>query len=109
MFVKVYRYHIRSEKTEEFLDIQERAGKIYRRHVSYRAVYLKSQDDPGLCLEIQWCADEDTYRSAMERINSEPGIKELWQEFQILLDPEKPDIQEECFNQIRSEGDSPLI
>jgi hypothetical protein len=109
MFVKVYRYHIRPEKTEEFFDIQERAGKIYRKHISYRVVYLESKDDPGLWVEIQWCSDENAYRRAMASINAEPGIKELWQEFQTVLDPEKPDIQEECFNQIRSEGDSPLI
>jgi hypothetical protein len=105
MFVKVYRYHIRPDKTKEFLSIQERAGEIYRKHVSYRAVYLQSQDDPGLWLEIQWCSDEAAYRRAMDLINAEPGIKKLWQEFQGLLDPEKPNVQEECFHQIRSEGD----
>ena len=103
MFVKVYRYHIRPDKTEEFLNIQQRAGEIYRKHVSYRAVYLKNQDDPGLWLEIQWCSDEDVYRRAMESINAEPAIKELWQEFQLLLDPEKPGVQEERFEQIRAE------
>jgi len=108
VFVKVYRYHIRTDKTEEFLDIQERVGKIYKKHVAYRAVYLQSQDDPGLWLEIQWCGDEDTYLEAMNAINAEPGIKELWQDFQTLLDPEKPDVEEECFNQIRSEGDLSL-
>ena len=108
MFVKIYRYHIQPGKTKEFLDIQKRAGEIYKKHVHYRAVYLQSKDDPGLWLEIQWCPDEDTYRCAMKSINAEPGIKELWETFQALLDKEKPDIQEECFEQVHAIGDLPL-
>lgn len=104
MFVKVYRYRIQSDKTQEFLLIQERASRIYRKHVSYRAVYLQSQDDPSLWLEIQWCDDEETYRRAMEVINSEPEIKELWKEFQSLLDPNDPVVQEERFEQVRADG-----
>jgi hypothetical protein len=109
MSVKVYRYHIRPDKTAEFLDIQQRAGEIYRKYVSYRAVYLKSQDDPGLWLEIQWCSDEDAHRRAMESINAEPAIKQIWQEFQMILDPEKPKIEEEYFEQVHSEGNSSLV
>lgn len=108
MFVKVYRYHIQPGKTDEFLDVQRRAGEIYSKHVSYRSVYLKSRDEPGLWLEVQWCADEDTYRHAMEVINAEPGIDRLWHEFQVLLDPEKPGVQEECYEQVHSFGDLPL-
>lgn len=108
MFVKVYRYHIQSDKTDEFLGIQRRVGEIYSKHASYRSVYLRSRDEPGLWLEIQWCVDEDTYRHAMESINAEPGIGKLWQEFQMLLDPEKPGVQEECFEQVHSIGDLPL-
>jgi hypothetical protein len=103
VFVKIYRYHIQPNKTERFLDIQKRAGKIYSKHVSYRAVYLKNQENPGMWLELQWYADEDMYRKAMSLINAEPGIKKLWQEFQEILDPNDPEIQEEYYEQIRSE------
>ncbi len=104
MFVKVYRYHIQPDKIKEFLDIQERAGRIYKRHVSYRAVFLQSQDDPGLWLEIQWCGDENTYRKAVTAIDAEPEIKQLWREFQALLDPNDPVVQEERFEQTRADG-----
>ena len=107
MFVKIYRYHIRPDKAKEFLDIQKRAGEIYRKHVSYRVVYLKSQKDPGTWLEIQWCAVEDTYRKAIDLINAEPGIKRLWQEFQAVLDPKDPKIQEEYYEQVLSENSVP--
>ena len=109
MFVKVYRYHIRPDKEEAFLAMQERAGAVYKKHVHYRTVYLKSEDDPGLWLEIQWCRDKETYQRAMALINALPGIEQLWKEFQLLLDPEKTDIKDECFHQIHSEGDQSLI
>jgi hypothetical protein len=109
VFVKVYRYHIRPNKKNEFLHIQERAAEIYKKHVHYHAVYLQSEDDPGLWLEIQWCRDQDTYRQAMDLINAESGIERLWKEFQLLLDPEKPGIQEECFCQVHSEGDPSIV
>ncbi|UCG91003.1 MAG: hypothetical protein JSV97_07900, partial [candidate division WOR-3 bacterium] len=72
MFVKVYRYRVQPDKTDEYLAIQERAGEIYQKHVRYRAVYLRSEDDPGLWLEIQWYPDEKSYRRAMDLINAEP-------------------------------------
>jgi hypothetical protein len=103
MFVKIYHYHIRPDKTEEFLRIQERASKIYRKYISYRCVYLRDRDNPGLWLEIQWCCDEDTYRSAMDSINAEPEIERLWQEFQALLDPSDRTIREEYYEQVHSE------
>ncbi len=105
MFVKVYRYHIQPAKMGEFLKIQERAAEIYRKHVSYRAVFLQSRDDPGLFLEIQWCRDEDTYRKAMDAINAEPGITQLWNEFETLLRPGDRTVSEEYYEQVRSEGD----
>lgn len=103
MFVKVYRYRVQPDKTKEYLAIQERAGQIYQKHVRYRAVYLRSQEDPGLWLEIHWYPDEKTYRRAMDLINAEPAINQLWQEFQATLDPDEPEIHEEYYEQIRSE------
>jgi len=45
----------------------------------------------------------------MESINAEPAIKQIWQEFQMILDPEKPKIEEEYFEQVHSEGNSSLV
>jgi len=103
MFVKIYRYRVQPEKIEDYLGIQERAGKIYQKHVHYRAVYLRSQDDPYLWQEIHWYPDEETYHRSMELINAEPEIKQLWREFQATLDPNDPEIHEEYFEQIRYE------
>ncbi len=103
MFVKLYRYRVQPEKIKEYHVIQERAGQIYQKHVRYRAVYLRNQNDPGLWLEIHWYPDEETYRRSMDLINAEPEIKQLWREFQTTLDPNDPEIHEEYYSQVRSE------
>lgn len=104
MFVKVYRYRIKQEKIEEFLDIQRRACQIYQKHVTYRAVHLQRHDDPSHWLEIHWYPDQATYHHSMDLINAEPEIERLWQEFQTVLDPKDTAIYEECYEQVRSEG-----
>jgi hypothetical protein len=103
MFVKAYRYRVQADKAEEYLTIQERAGQIYKKHVRYRSVYLRSEDDPGLWMEIHWYTDEKTYRRAMDLINCEPAINQLWLELKAVLDPDDPEIHEEYYEQIRSE------
>lgn len=103
MFVKVYQYRIQPEKTEKFLAIQERADQIYHKHVNYRAVWLRNRNDPNLWLEVHWYPDEETYRRAMKIIDAESEIKELWQAFQTTLDPNDPEINEEYYEQVRSE------
>ena len=36
MFVKVYRYRVRPERAEEYLDIQRRAARVYGSHMRFR-------------------------------------------------------------------------
>ena len=103
MYVKVYSYRIQPSKIKDFLDIQERAGLIYKRHVAYNVVHLQKQDDPSRWLEIHWYPDEATYRRSIDLINDEPEIEKLWQKFQALLDPDDRTIIEEHYDQIRSE------
>lgn len=107
MFVKVYSYRIKLSKTQEFLDIQERAKHIYEKHIAYRAVHLQKNDDPCRWLEIHWYPDEAVYRRSMDLINAEPEIEQLWKEFQALLDPEDKTITEEYYYQVRSEDNLP--
>ncbi|MFQ5820430.1 MAG: hypothetical protein ACE5I5_10625 [Candidatus Heimdallarchaeota archaeon] len=100
MFVKVYRYRIQPEKTKRFLAIQERAGKIYQKHIRHRVVILRSRKDLNLCLEVHWYPDEDTYRRGIDLINAEPMIDQLWEEFQATLDPNDPTVHEEYYEQL---------
>jgi hypothetical protein len=103
MFVKVYRYRVQPEKTEEYLSIQEKAGKIYRKHIRYRSLHLRNRSDPGLWLEIHWYPDEETYRESIDKIDADPDIDRLWTEFQAVLDPMDLDISEENFEEVLNE------
>jgi len=103
MYVKVYSYRIQPGKVKEFLDIQERAGRVYKKHAKYRVVLMQKVDDPCQWLEIQWYQDEAAYRRGVDLINAEPEIELLWQEFQMLLEPVDDTVIEEYYNQIRSE------
>ena len=103
MFVKVYSYRIKPARVKDFLNIQEQAADIYRKHAAYRVVHLQKQDDPCQWLEIQWFEDEAAYRRSMDLINDEPEIERLWQKFQTVLDPGDNAITEEYYNQIRTE------
>ena len=67
MFVKAYRYHVQPEKTEQYLAIQERANQVYQKHICYRAVHLRSREDPSLWLEIHWYPNELEFRQSTKR------------------------------------------
>lgn len=107
MFVKVYRYRIQPASTKEFLHIQERADRIYKKHVAYRVIHLQMRDDPCQWLEIQWYQNEAEYRRSIDLINAEPEIQLLWKEFQTLLDPDDETVIEEYYDQIRAEDNLP--
>ncbi len=96
-----------ADKTDEFLYIQKRAGQICQKHVKYHGAPLQKADDVGHWLEIHWYPDEDAHQRSTDLINAEPKIRQLWQEFQAVLDPEDNKITEECCSQVRSEDNLP--
>ncbi len=107
MFVKVYRYRIPPEKTNNVLTIQRRVDQLYKKHIHYRVVILKSTKDPSLWLEIHWYPNEEAYHRGIELINAEPTVSQLWQEFLQNLDPKDPTIYEEYYNQLWFEENLP--
>lgn len=100
MFVKVYRYRVQSGKEEKLLSIQERANRVYSKHIPFRAVFLRKLRDPATWMEIHWYPDERIYRRGMDLVNSEPEISQLWEAFQGILDPDDSEIHEEYYDQI---------
>ena len=48
MFVKIYEYHIKKDMEVFFLEIQEKASRIYNKYLSCDVMYLKSIDDETL-------------------------------------------------------------
>ena len=104
MFAKIYRYRIRPEKRGEFLSIQGRVSRIYRKYVRFRVVHLVDVGEPNRWVEIQWYPDEETYNLSIAEINQDPEIDKLWKEFQEILDPGKREISEEDFIQVLEDG-----
>ena len=101
MFVKMYRYRIRPDREKQYLAIHDRAAQIYRKHVRFREVHLKSPGDPGTWVELQYYEDEQTYLNTIKVIEAEPEIGELFQKFQDVIDPAHTGVKEEQFELAR--------
>ncbi len=99
MFVKVYRYRVRPEMTESYLDLQRRAARVYGSHMRFTSVHLRSTTDPASWVEVQWFEDEATFRKGMELVDADPEVRGLWQEFKGVLDLRSPEIVEETYEQ----------
>ena len=95
MFVRICRYRVLPEMLEEHLAIQRRASAIYRRYLPEEPAYFQSQNDPCEWVEIHPFRDEASCRESTDRINREPEIISLWQEFQAMLYPASPPVMEE--------------
>jgi hypothetical protein len=95
MFVRICRYRVLPEMLEEHLAVQRRASAIYRRFLPEEPAYFQSQNDPCEWVEIHPFRDEASCRESTDRINREPEIISLWQEFQAMLDPTSPPVMEE--------------
>ncbi|MGD6941216.1 hypothetical protein ACQCT6_04180 [Cytobacillus gottheilii] len=102
MFVKVYEYYIQDDKQEEFLDIQEKASRIYGRYLLFYTQYLQSKDDPTKWVEITRYNDEKEYVQSLELINQHSEIQALFKSFQSVLLTPKREIREENYT-IRKE------
>ena len=60
-------------------------------------MYLKSIDDETLWLEITRYRSEEEYLNTIQKVNSEPVMKELFEQFYSCLVPEKKSILERNF------------
>lgn len=101
MFVKMYQYHIKPDKVEEYLYIQERAFEIYSRYLQIHTMYFKSNEDDTKWVEISRYKDEAEYKKNIVLINEHAEIQALFAQFQLLLDSEKTEISEEDFMEMK--------
>ncbi|MEG9295523.1 hypothetical protein V6B33_03595 [Mangrovibacillus sp. Mu-81] len=97
MFIKIYEYHIQPDKEQEHLNIQQKAGEIYSRHIDSHSLHLRSKENPSKWMEITRYRDEDEYKRSIDLINQCEEIQELFTEFQSLLTSDKNGIREEDF------------
>ena len=71
MFVKIYEYHIEESKEEYFLEIQEKAVRIYRKYLNCDVMYLKSIEHETMWLEISRYNSEEEFLKAIQKVNKE--------------------------------------
>lgn len=101
MYAKMYQYHIRPEKVEEYLHIQEKAFEIYSNHLQLQTMYFKSNEDNTKWVEISKYKDEAEYKRSIAIINEHAEIQLLFTQFQSLLVPGKSEIIEEDFVEMK--------
>jgi antibiotic biosynthesis monooxygenase (ABM) superfamily enzyme len=104
MYVKVYVYHIQPEKEDKYLEIQEKAAKLYQKYIHSHSVHLKSKNHETKWIEISWYKDKEAYDNSINLVNQEKEIQELYASFQSVLDPTNPEIIEEDFLQIAAKN-----
>lgn len=95
MFVRICRYRILPDLLDKYLSVQRRVSEIYQAHSTEHASYFQSAFDPCEWIEIHHYPDQAACQTATARINREPAIMALWQEFQQTLDPNFPPVIEE--------------
>ncbi|MBU9723040.1 MULTISPECIES: hypothetical protein [Bacillaceae] len=100
MYVKIYIYHIKIDKIEEYLSIQEKAGGIYGRYIDSQTTYLRSSEDRTKWMEITKYRSEEEYNKRIELINNDKEIKDLFKSFQSVLLESKSEIIEENFTEL---------
>lgn len=101
MFIKVYEYHIKPDKEQEYLRIQKKAADIYSRHIDSHSLHLKSKHDPSKWMEITHYRNEEEYKKSIELINQYDEIQQLFREFQSFLISERCEIREEDFTVVK--------
>jgi hypothetical protein len=81
VFVKLYSYHIKSDKEEEYLKIQQEAEGIYSRFIDEKTLHLQSKTDKTKWLEIHIYKNEKIYNDSIQIINQQPEIQVLYKRF----------------------------
>lgn len=90
MYVKILRYRVLPEQLQAFLEIQRRAAEIYRMHLPAETRYFQSSDDPAVWIEVHRYGDREAFLAVSQRLQHDPVVRRLWQEFQATLDPQYP-------------------
>jgi quinol monooxygenase YgiN len=89
MFVAIYRYHVPSDKTKEYIVLQRKALEIYIEHGCLGVEIYRNDKDPKQWMEINRYEDRTHYGEVIAAVNSDSRIKSLFEEFIGLIDSEE--------------------
>ena len=85
VFVKIYSYHVKSGKEQEYLKIQEETEEIYSRFLDKKTLHLQSMTDKTKWLEIHTYENEDIYKDTIQIIDQQPEIQVLFKRFREVI------------------------
>ena len=97
MFVKIYEYNIKKDKEVFFLEIQKKAVQIYKEYLCCDVTFLKSINDETMWMEISRFSSHKEYSIGIQKVNNEPVIIELYEQFESCLVPERQNIRKSDF------------
>ncbi|WP_423410159.1 hypothetical protein AABM38_09590 [Heyndrickxia sp. MSNUG] len=99
MFFKVYTYHVKPEREQDFFEIQAQAENVYSRFVEKQSLFLRSKDDNAKWMEIQIYKDENSFNESIKIIDQQKEIIDLYTRFMKLI-ISKEELIEENYEQI---------
>ncbi|WP_213367183.1 hypothetical protein [Mesobacillus boroniphilus] len=103
MFIKIYSYHIKSDKLQDYLEIQEEADRIYSIYTDSKILHLQSKDDETKWVEIQIYKTEQFYYETIQIIDQQPEIQVLYKRFlEVIISHEE--ISEDNYQLIDIKG-----
>ncbi|MFT9600261.1 hypothetical protein [Mesobacillus sp.] len=81
MFVKIYSYHLKSGKEQEYLKIQQETDRIYSRFLDKKTLHLQSKSDKTKWLEIHTYNNENVFNETIQIIDQQTEIQVLYKRF----------------------------
>lgn len=99
MFVKIYSYHIKSGKEQEYLKIQEEADQVYSRFLDRKTLHLQRKTDQTQWLEIHIYKSEEIFNDTIQIIDKQPEIQGLYKKFLEVITSQE-EISEENYQLI---------
>jgi hypothetical protein len=103
VFIKIYSYHIKPDKFQEYLIIQEEANRIYSKFTDNKILHLQSKVDKTKCVEIQIYKNEQIYFDTIQIIDQKPEIQDLYKRF-IEVITSHEEISEQDYHLVDFQG-----
>ena len=82
MFVRVYRFKVKSKDFEIYREIERKASMIYKKHgiTKHITLFRKGKSFTHILL-LEFYKSEKEFKRILKKVNADKRIKELWKRF----------------------------
>ena len=82
MFVRVYRFKVKSKDFETYREIERKASMIYKKHsiTKHITLFRKGKSFTNILL-LEFYKSEKEFKRILKKVNADKRIKELWKRF----------------------------